>query len=289
MTAGTVARRLGAYARLARFHSVQGTLLLMWPTLWAVWLAGDGTPAPRIVAIFVLGTLAMRAFGCAVNDLADRKIDGHVRRTRHRPLATGEITPPEAVGVAALFLAVAFAAWLALSDAARLWALAGLLVAVTYPYLKRFFAFPQAYLGIAFSFGIPVAYAESVGHVPVEAWLVFAGNFAWVLAYDTVYAMADREDDLRLAVRSSAITLGRWDLLFVCGMHVASLFLLSVAGAVIGLGMVFQLSLLAAMVAVFAFHRMMRDRDPENCLRVFFLNHWIGAAIFAGIWLAHLV
>lgn len=281
--AALVGRRFGAYLRLARFNTLAGGMLLLWPTLWGLWLAHGATPPTGVVTIFVVGAFAMRAFGCAINDYADRDFDGHVRRTRDRPLARGDITPAEALMVAAFFLGVALLLWWRLGDAAKLWAVPAALVAASYPYLKRFFAFPQAYLGIAFSFGIPIAYAEAQGHVPAQAWALFAANFMWVLAYDTLYAMADRDDDRKLPVKSSALALGNRDLLFVFSMYVSMLAFLSFAGPFIGLGMPFQVSLVAGMGLAWLFYRMARDRSPESCLRAFLLNHWMGALIFFGI------
>ena len=280
-----VGKRFGAYYKLTRFHSLSGGMLLLWPTLWALWLAHRATPPGELIAIFVGGTFAMRAFGCAVNDYADRNFDPHVRRTRERPLARGDILPIEALLVGAFFLGIALLLWLQLGNAARMWAVCGVLVAISYPYLKRFFAFPQAYLGIAFSLGIPIAYAEAAGHVPSEAWALFAANFLWVLAYDTLYAMTDREDDRSLPVKSSAIALGDKDVMFVFSMYIGMITLLSFSGVFIDLGIPFQLSLLVAMGMVALFYRLVRSRSPEQCLKAFFLNHWMGGVVFLGIML----
>ncbi len=256
---------------------------MLWPTMWALWLANKGTPPLNLMLIFIGGVFTMRAFGCAVNDYADRNFDGDVRRTQMRPLATGEITPAEALWVAGFFLILAFALWLMLGNAARLWSIPALVVAASYPYLKRFFAFPQAYLGIAFSFGIPIAYAETLGHVPGQTWVIFIANCFWVMAYDTIYAIIDRDDDKRLAVKSSAITLGNRDVFFIFFMYFAMITILSIAGVFMDLGVPFQLSLLVCMGFVMLLYRMVRKRSRELCFQAFLRNHWLGFVILIGI------
>ena len=277
-------KRLSAYLRLARFDKPQGALLLLWPTLSALWLAaGDGLPRPDLIAVFVGGVFAMRAFGCAVNDLADRKIDARVARTRKRPLACGEIKPAEAAAVAVFFLTGAFLLFLTLSPLARWWALAALAAAATYPFAKRAMKMPQAHLAAAFSFGIPIAFAEARGEVGLLCAALVAANMLWVLAYDTIYAMADRPDDLKIGVNSSAILFGRRDVFIVALCYVTMIVWLSAVGVAAGLGIVYQLGLLAAMALAFRFYRQIRGRDPAACFAVFRANHWLGAVIFAGV------
>jgi 4-hydroxybenzoate polyprenyltransferase len=276
-------RRLDAYERLIRLDKPIGTLLLLWPTLWALWLATDGRPSPQLVIIFVMGTLLMRSAGCAVNDYADRDFDPHVERTRTRPLAAREIAPWEALAVAAGLAAAAFALVLFLNGLAIALSFVGAAIAASYPYAKRFFPFPQAYLGIAFGFGIPMAYAAAQGTLPAEAALLLAANVFYAFAYDTEYAMVDRDDDAKLGIRSSALTLGRWDVLAVMASYVSMLVLLTLLGARRGLAWPYHAGLaVAAMMAIYHW-RLIRDRGREGCFRAFRHNNWVGAAIFAGI------
>ena len=278
------AARLGAWARLIRLGSPAGWLLLLWPTLWGLWLAAAGMPAPKWIFVFVCGAFVMRSFGCVVNDWADRKIDRQVRRTRARPLATGEIAGAEAALAGAILLAAAFALFLALPAAARWWALAALAVAVCYPFAKRFMRMPQLVLGLAFSMGIPTAYATAGAGAGAEAWILVALNAAWVVAYDTIYAMIDRDDDIRAGINSSAIVFGRWDVLAVAILYVWMLCGLSVFGVWKGLGWPYYVSLSAGFGYVFYLHRLYRRReDRESCRKAFARNHWLGAIIFAGI------
>src|SRR3982751_3310451 len=211
MSWASVAKRLDAYERLTRLDKPIGTLLLLWPTLWALWLAGHGAPSAKLIAIFVLGTLLMRSAGCAMNDFADRDFDPHVARTRARPLAAREIAPWEALALAAALAAAAFGLVLFLNRFAIALSFAGLAIAATYPFTKRFFALPQLYLGVAFGFGIPMAYAAVRNELPAECWLLLAANICYAFAYDMEYAMVDRDDDAKLGIRTSAITLGQWD------------------------------------------------------------------------------
>ena len=218
-----IVRRLDAYERLIRLDKPIGTLLLLWPTLWAVWLASNGWPAPQILIIFVVGTLLMRSAGCAINDFADRNFDPHVERTRSRPLAAREISPAEALAVGAVLALLAFGLVLFLDRFAILLSLLGVAVAASYPFTKRFFALPQAYLGIAFGFGIPMAYAAVQNRLPAECWLLLAANVFWAVAYDTEYAMVDRDDDAKIGIRTAALTLGRHDVAAVMGCYAAML------------------------------------------------------------------
>jgi 4-hydroxybenzoate polyprenyltransferase len=278
-----LARRLDAYERLIRLDKPIGTLLLLWPTLWAVWLAADGQPSAGMVAIFVTGTLLMRSAGCAVNDYADRDFDPHVKRTRERPLAAREIAPWEALVVATTLAAAAFGLVLFLNRFAVALSFLGLAIAATYPFTKRVFAFPQAYLGIAFGFGIPMAYAAIQERLPLECWLLLAANVFYAFAYDTEYAMVDRDDDARLGIRTSALTLGRWDVAAVMTSYALMLVLLAVTGMVRALAWPYYAGLLLAGAMMIYHWRLIRDRSREGCFRAFRHNNWVGGAIFAGI------
>jgi 4-hydroxybenzoate polyprenyltransferase len=278
-----ITRRLDAYERLIRLDKPVGALLLLWPTLWAVWLASSGRPTFDIVLIFVVGTLLMRSAGCAVNDYADRNFDGQVQRTKDRPLATGEIRPREALIVAALLAAAAFLLVLFLNVYAIALSFVALAITLTYPFGKRFFALPQAYLGVAFGFGIPMAYAAIQWRLPAACWVLFAANLFYAFAYDTEYAMVDRDDDARLGLRTSALTLGRWDVSAVIGSYAAMLAILAVAGFMVSLAWPYYLALAAAAAMVVYHWRVIRARTREGCFKAFRQSHWIGAVIFAGI------
>lgn len=279
----TLIARLDAYARLIRLDKPIGTLLLLWPTLWGLWFASFGPPPLAILWIFVLGTVLMRSAGCALNDFADRHFDGHVARTRHRPLATGEIRSWEALLVAAVLALLAFLLILPL-NAGVLWlSVLALCLAASYPYTKRFFALPQAYLGIAFGFGIPMGFAALHDAVPWEAWVLLAANVLWSLAYDTEYAMVDRADDLKLGLRTAAITFGRYDVAAVLTCYAGMLALLAWLGRHYRLGQSYELGL-AVAAAIMAYHYwLIRGREPARCFRAFRHNNWVGAAIFAGL------
>jgi 4-hydroxybenzoate polyprenyltransferase len=280
-------RRLDAYERLIRLDKPIGALLLLWPTLWAVWLASQGRPKLDIVIIFVVGTFLMRSAGCAINDYADRDIDGRVERTRLRPLATGEIQPREALAVAAVLAATAFGLVLYLNRLAIALSFLGLAIAAAYPFTKRFFALPQAVLGVAFGFGIPMAYAAVQERLPLECWLLFAANIFYAFAYDTEYAMVDRDDDARLGIRTSALTLGQWDVAAVMASYALMLALLAAAGARLSLAWPYYAGL-AAAGAMMAYHwTLIRGRTREGCFRAFMHNNWVGGAVFAGIVLSY--
>ena len=278
-----LARRLDAYERLIRLDKPIGTLLLLWPTLWAVWLAADGRPSAGMVAIFVAGTLLMRSAGCAINDYADRDFDPHVKRTRERPLAAREIAPREALVVAATLAAAAFGLVLFLNRLALALSFVGAAIAITYPFTKRVFAFPQAYLGIAFGFGIPMAYAAIQDRLPAECWLLLAANVFYAFAYDTEYAMVDRDDDARIGIRTSALTLGRWDVAGVMASYALMVVLLAALGIVRGLAWPYYAGLGVAGAMMIYHWRLIRDRSREGCFRAFRHNNWVGGAIFAGI------
>ena len=264
-------------------HRPIGTLLLLWPTFWALFAASGGRPAPYLVFAFLLGTLLMRSAGCAINDWADRDFDRHVQRTRDRPLTAGLIRPWEAVAV---FVTLALlAAVLILPMNPLVWKLAfvAVFLAASYPFTKRFFALPQAYLGIAFGFGIPMGYAAVLGSVPPVAWVMLAANITWAIAYDTEYAMVDRDDDLKLGLRTAAITFGRRDVPAVMVCYALTLALLALVGVLEGFVGWFWLGLALAGVIALYHYALIRDRSREGCFRAFNHNNWFGAAIFAGI------
>jgi len=280
--------RLGHYAALVRIDRPVGTLLLLWPTLWALWIAGRGRPEPSLVVIFAAGVLLMRSAGCAINDFADRELDPHVARTRDRPVASGQIAPREALGVFAVLSLLAFGLVLQTNGLTIVLAIVGGLLAATYPFLKRYTHLPQLYLGAAFGWGIPMAFAAQLGGVPAIAWVLWLANLCWAVAYDTMYAMVDREDDLRVGVKSTAILFGRLDRFMVGLMHLATLAILLYAGRELAMGAFFAGGLLIA--AAFAVYQqwLIRNREPAACLRAFLNNTWFGAAIFAGILLDYL-
>ncbi len=279
----TVKRRLDAYERLIRLDKPIGILLLLWPALWGLWLAAYGIPDSDNLLIFVVGVVLMRSFGCIVNDYADRKFDPLVERTRNRPLATGEVSPREALALAAFLLLLAFLLVLQLNRLTVMLAFIALPLAVVYPFLKRVFSFPQAWLGIAFGFSIPMAFAAQHGSLMKVAWVLMIANVFWAIAYDTEYAMVDRDDDVKLGLKSSAILLGRHD---VAGVMIAhALFLIVMAG--IGyerqLGAMYFAGLVVAAGLVGYQYRLIRERNREACFRAFLNNNWVGLAIFAGL------
>ncbi|MCC7069444.1 MAG: 4-hydroxybenzoate octaprenyltransferase [Burkholderiales bacterium] len=275
--------RFDAYLRLIRLDKPVGFMLLMWPTLWGLWIAAQGAPAPRLIVIFALGTILMRSAGCAINDWADRDFDGAVKRTAMRPLAAGEISGREAMAVAAVCALAAASLLIALNHAARLWAIPALAIAACYPFTKRFFSVPQAFLGIAFSMGIPMAFAAVRSDTPsLAGWLMFA-NFFWVMAYDTEYAMVDRDDDVRIGIHTSALFFGRFDVLAV-GICYA-MFLTSMAwiGRDIGLGHGYAVALVLASLIALRHIVLLRGRERANCFAAFRGNNLLGLVLFAGI------
>jgi 4-hydroxybenzoate polyprenyltransferase len=283
MKLGALAVRLTLYERLMRLDKPIGTLLLLWPTLWALWLASDGRPGGQIVWIFVLGTLLMRSAGCVMNDLADWRFDSKVKRTRDRPLATGTVSRGEAYGLAAALTLAAFALVLSLNRLTVLLSFVALALAATYPLTKRFLAIPQAYLGIAFGFGIPMGYAAVLGVIPPEGWWLLLANIFWAVAYDTEYAMVDRDDDLRIGIKTAAITLGRYDVAAVMICYGITIALLAGIGVHRGLGVGFHIGL-AGAAALMAYHyHLIRGRDRDACFKAFNHNNWVGAIVFAGI------
>ena len=275
--------RLNAYESLIRLDKPIGILLLLWPTLWALWLSARGQPNWAIVWIFVLGTVLMRSAGCAINDYADRHFDGQVARTRDRPLAAGLIKPNEALIVAAVLALAAFGLVLQLNRLTILLSVPAVAIAATYPFTKRFFVLPQAYLGIAFGFGIPMAFAAQTGRVPAVAWLLLLANVFWAIAYDTEYAMVDRADDRKIGIKTSAITFGRHDVTAVMICHAIFLLILAWIGWRYALGIYFFAGLLMAAGLAATHYPMIRDRDPVSCFRAFRHNNWIGIVVFAGL------
>ena len=279
----TLIERLDAYERLMRLDKPIGTLLLLWPTLSALWLAAGGAPRISLLLIFVVGTLVTRSAGCAMNDWADRDFDGRVARTANRPLAQRIIAPWEALVVAAIGALVAFALVLFTNRATMLWSIPALAIAIVYPFVKRFFAIPQAFLGIAFSFGIPMAYAAALNHVPPVAWSLLGANLFWVVAYDTEYAMVDRADDAKIGIRTSALTFGRADVFAVGACYAIFLIGMVAIGRVYGLGALYHAGLVIALVIAVHHLWIIRRREPAACFRAFIGNHWLGLAVFAGI------
>ena len=285
-TAGAPSR-LALYLDLIRWDRPAGTYLLLWPTLAALWIAAGGFPGMHLLTVFVAGTFLMRSAGCAVNDVADRDFDKHVKRTAQRPVTSGAVSVREALALGAGLALVAFLLVLTTNLATVLWSVVALAVTIVYPFTKRFFSMPQAVLGVAFSFGIPMAFAAVRGEVPPLAWWLLIGNLFWVLAYDTEYAMVDRDDDLKIGIRTSAITLGRFDVAGVMLFYAAYLGTWAGLGAQIGLTWPYFAGL-AAAAAIAAWHfTLIRDRSRDGCFRAFRLNHWLGFAVFAGTLLAY--
>ncbi|MGG7055266.1 4-hydroxybenzoate octaprenyltransferase [Nitrosomonas sp. ANs5] len=275
--------KLFAYYQLIRLDKPIGILLLLWPTLWALWLAADGLPDLMILTIFVLGTVLMRSAGCAINDFADRHIDPHVARTRQRPLATGLVQPQEALWVAAGLSLCAFLLILPLNWLTIGLSVCALLLAASYPFTKRFFAMPQAYLGLSFSIGMPMAFAAQTNALPPIVWLLMVANLCWVIAYDTQYAMADREDDLKIGIKTSAITLGRFDVAGIVLCHVTFVSILVFAGGLLQGGILYYAALLVVLGLIIHQYHLIRDREPARCFQAFLHNNWIGATVFIGI------
>ncbi|MES2742869.1 MAG: 4-hydroxybenzoate octaprenyltransferase [Pseudomonadota bacterium] len=274
--------KLALYVRLIRLDKPIGTVLLLWPTLFALWLAAGGVPDWHVLLIFTLGTLLMRSAGCAVNDYADRDIDKHVKRTAERPITSGRISGKEALAVAAVLAVLAFALITPLNALTKQLSVAAVLIAASYPYFKRFFALPQAYLGIAFGFGIPMAYAAVRDDVPALAWYMLIGNVFWAIAYDTEYAMVDRDDDLKLGIKTSAITFGRFDVAAVMVCYAAALLIWLVCGWHAGLRLWFVLGIGAAAACALYHYTLIRGRERARCFAAFRHNNWLGAAVFAG-------
>ena len=287
-------KQLALYLDLIRWNRPAGWLLLLWPTLSALWIAADGFPGWHLLAVYVLGTFLMRSAGCCVNDVADREFDRHVKRTAQRPVTRGALSVRQALTFGAVLALLAFCLVLTTNPPTILLSFAALAVALAYPYAKRWVAMPQAVLGVAFSFGIPMAFAAVLGArqwslaavaaaVPAQAWWLLAGNLFWVLAYDTEYAMVDRDDDLALAIKTSAITLGRFDVAAVMGFYATYLLSWALLGHSLGLGAVYLLGIAVAAVQALWHFRLIRSRSREGCFKAFRLNHWLGFAVFVGV------
>lgn len=281
-------QKIALYLDLIRWSRPAGWLLLLWPSLSALWLASGGFPGWHLIIVFTLGTILMRSAGCCINDVADREFDKHVKRTALRPVTRGAVSVPEALLVGAVLALLAFGLVLTTNAHAVAWSFAALAVALVYPYAKRFVSMPQAVLGVAFSFGIPMAYAAVLADIPAQAWVLLVGNLFWVLAYDTEYAMVDRDDDLRIGMKTSAITLGQWDVAAIMLFYGLNLIIWSwvVAPMVHGWGWWLGVSVAAAQ-AVWHF-TLIRHRTREGCFKAFRLNHWVGCALFCGVVLGYL-
>jgi 4-hydroxybenzoate polyprenyltransferase len=286
--------RLALYLNLIRWDRPAGWLLLLWPSLSALWIAADGFPGWHLLAVFVLGTILMRSAGCCVNDVADREFDRHVKRTAQRPVTRGDVTVREALMLGAWLSLMAFALVLTTNPAAIMLSVVALTVSIGYPFAKRMVAMPQAVLGVAFSFGVPMAFAAALGGsewalssianaVPPHAWWLLLGNLFWVLAYDTEYAMVDRDDDVRIGIKTSALTLGRHDVAGVMVFYAAYLLSWALIGRSLGLGNVYLLGIAAAALQAAWHYTLIRTRSREGCFRAFRLNHWVGFAVFAGV------
>jgi len=294
VTAAAARSRLSLWLDLIRWDRPAGTLLLLWPTLSALWIAAEGFPGWHLLTVFVVGTFLMRSAGCAANDVADRDFDRHVKRTAARPVTAGAIGVGEALAVGAVLAACAFALALTTNVATIAWSVVALAIALVYPLSKRVFAMPQAVLGVAFSFGVPMAFAAVRGTsawslqaafdaVPALAWWLLVGNLFWVLAYDTEYAMVDRDDDLRIGIKTSAITLGRFDVGAVMASYAAYLGIWAAIGARLGYGWPYFAGVLVAAALACWHYTLIRGRTREGCFRAFRVNHWLGFAVFAGV------
>jgi 4-hydroxybenzoate polyprenyltransferase len=281
--------RISLYEKLMRLDKPIGILLLLWPTLWALWISSHGHPNWIILWVFTLGTVLMRSAGCVMNDYADRDFDPHVERTKHRPLAAGLVSKKEALILASTLSLAAFLLIVRLNKLTILLSFAALFLAISYPFTKRFFAMPQAYLGIAFGFGIPMSFAAQTGSVPAVAWALLAANIFWAIAYDTEYAMVDRDDDIKIGIKTSALTFGKYDVLAVMLCYSATLGILATVGWWQKLGWVYFAGLaVAAGVATYHF-TLIHRREREKCFKAFLHNNWFGAAVFTGIALDYML
>jgi 4-hydroxybenzoate polyprenyltransferase len=275
--------RFFLYLDLIRWNRPAGWLVLVWPTLSALWVAAGGFPGWHLLAVFVLGTVLMRSAGCCVNDVADRDFDRHVKRTAQRPITSGQVSVREALAVGAVLSLISLGLVLTTNGVAVAWSVPALLVTILYPFTKRFFAMPQAVLGIAFNFGIVIAFAAVQREVPAMAWLLWLGNLFWVLAYDTEYAMVDRDDDLKVGIKTSAITLGRLDVAAIVVFYLLFLALWLVALAPLALGAIYYMANAVALAQVAWHWWLIRTRTRDGCFRAFRMNHWVGFTLFAGI------
>jgi 4-hydroxybenzoate polyprenyltransferase len=283
MNTQNLVKKLDAYERLMRLDKPIGILLLLWPTLWALWMASRGLPDWIILLVFITGAVLMRSSGCVMNDIADRQYDGLVERTKSRPLATGEVSVRGAYLLAAGLALTAFCLVLLFNQKTILLSFSALFLAATYPLTKRFLAIPQAYLGVAFGFGIPMAFAAVNDYIPPLAWVLLAANVFWTIAYDTQYAMVDRDDDLKIGIKSSAIFFGKYDVLAVMTCYAIMLALLVYIGQFMGFGELYYIGLFAALLLSLRQYSLIKNRDKENCFKAFLQNNWIGLAIFIGL------
>ena len=283
MNLATIKQRLTLYEKLTRLDKPIGTLLLLWPTLWGLWIASAGRPNWMMVWIFCLGTLLMRSAGCVMNDLADRNFDAHVKRTKDRPIAAGLVSVKEALWLAAALTAASFALVLTLNRLTIMLSFAALALAATYPFTKRFLSLPQAYLGVAFGFGIPMAFSAQGNSLPDLAWWLLLANVFWAIAYDTEYAMVDRDDDIRIGIKTAAITFGRYEIAAVMLCYAAMLVVLVMIGARLQFGLYYYLGLGAAWLIMLYHYTLIRGRRREDCFKAFLHNNWVGGVIFAGI------
>jgi len=275
--------KLNLYLDLIRWNRPAGWLLLLWPTLGALWVAAGGFPGWHLLSVFVLGTILMRSAGCCINDVADREFDRHVKRTAQRPVTSGALPVKEALGVGAALALLAFALVLTTNRLAVALSFVALAVTLAYPYAKRFVAMPQAVLGVAFGMGIPMAFAAVQGRVPPLAWLLVLGNMCWVLAYDTEYAMVDRDDDLKIGIKTSAITLGQWDVTVVLSCYLGFITIWALALMDHALGAIFIIAFGLALAQAVWHYTLIRARTRDGCFKAFRLNHWLGMTVFAGI------
>lgn len=279
----TVSNRLKTYAQLMRLDKPIGILLLLWPMLWGLWFAAQGLPDFYILIIFILGTILMRSAGCVINDFADRKIDPYVERTKSRPMAAGQVSSREALLLATGLSLCAFLLILPLNQLTILLSVPALFLAGTYPFTKRFFAMPQAYLGIAFSFGIPMAFAAQTNSLPPIIWILMLANLFWVIAYDTAYAIVDKPDDLKIGIKTSAITFGRFDVIGVMVCHVIFIAIMLTIGQLQAMGMAYYAGLMIAAGLIAYQYTLIRDRDRTLCFKAFLHNNWVGMVVFIGI------
>lgn len=278
-----IKKRINAYERLMRLDKPIGILLLLWPTLWALLIAAQGMPDWKMLLIFVTGTVLMRSAGCVMNDIADHQFDGLVERTQFRPLPSSEVSKKEAYLLAAILSLIAFGLVLVLNALTIKLSFLALFLAASYPLTKRFFAMPQAYLGIAFGFGIPMAFAATNNQIPAVAWVLLLANIFWAIAYDTEYAMVDREDDLKIGIKSSAITFAHFDVTAVMACYAITLALLALAGYLVSMGAAYYAGLAGAMVVAIYHYTLIKGRDRKRCFNAFLGNNWFGLSVFAGV------
>lgn len=281
-------RRIGAYWRLMRFDKPIGILLLLWPAMWALWIAGKGRPDSLVTCVIVLGVVLMRAAGCVINDYADRDFDPHVARTKQRPIAAGEVSPREALILFSVLCAMSFALVLLLNKLTIALSFAGAFLAASYPFMKRYTQWPQAYLGMAFGWAVPMSFAAEIQQIPWIAWQLYLATVLWALIYDTMYAMVDREDDLKINIKSTAILFGARDREIIALLQIAMLSILYCVGLQIGLGVAYNLGLLCASVFFIYQQYLIFHRVKENCFKAFLNNHWFGASVFVGLALDYL-